>query len=161
MPADIHIKIDDIKGEAADEKHKDEIEVLSWSWGVSQAGTMHVGTGGGAGKVHVQDLTFTKHVDKATPNLIRNSCKGKHLGTAVLSCKKAAGDAPIEYVKITLTDIIITSVSLGGTGGVLLSETVTLNFSKVKIEYTPQKTKGGVGEGVISAGWDIGAGKEL
>ena len=160
MPADMFIKIDDIKGEATDDKHKDEIEVLSWNWGCTQSGTMHVGTGGGAGKVHVQDLTLTKHVDKASPNLVRYACNGKHLGTAVLTVRKAAGDSPLEYVKITLTNVIITSVNLGGTGGVLLSETVTLNFAKVKFEYTPQKTKGGVGEGSMSCAWDIGLGKE-
>lgn len=160
MPADMFIKIDDIKGESTDDKHKDEIEVLSWNWGVTQSGTMHHGTGGGAGKVNVQDLTLTKHVDKASPNLVRYSCNGKHLAKAVLTVRKAAGDSPLEYVKITLENIIITSVNLGGTGGVLLSETVTLNFSKVKFEYTPQKTKGGVGEGSMSVGWDIGLGKE-
>jgi len=159
MPADMFIKIDDIKGESSDDKHKDEIEVLSWNWGVTQSGTMHQGTGGGAGKANVQDLTFTKLVDKSTPNLVRFACNGKHLGTAVLTVRKAAGDSPLEYVKITLTNVIVTSVNLGGTGGVLLSETVSLNFAQVKLEYTPQKTKGGVAEGGGSVAYDIGLGK--
>ena len=160
MPADMFIKIDDIKGESSDDKHKDQIEVLSWSWGVTQSGTMHMGTGGGAGKVNVHDLTFTKLVDKATPNLIRYACNGKHLGSALLTVRKAGGTA-LEYVKITLSDLIVTSVSLGGTGGVMLSETVTLNFNKVKFEYVPQKTAGGGGEGSIPVGWDVGKNVEM
>jgi len=159
MPADMFIKIEDIKGESTDDKHKDAIEVLSWNWGVTQAGTMHMGTGGGAGKVHVQDLTFTKLVDKASPILIKYACSGKHVPSALLTVRKAGGTA-LEYVKITISDLLITSVSLGGTGGVQLSETVTLNFSKVKFEYVPQKTAGGGGEGSIQVGWDIGKNTE-
>src|SRR6478609_11078442 len=106
MPADMFIKIDDIKGESTDDKHKDEIEVLSWNWGATQSGTMHQGTGGGAGKVNIQDLTLTKHVDKSSANLLRHTFKGTHLKTAVLTVRKAAGDSPLEYVKITLTDLI-------------------------------------------------------
>lgn len=154
MPADMFIKIDDIKGETADDKHKDEIEVLSWNWGVSQAGAMHQGSGGGAGKVNIHDLTFTKLVDRSTPNLLKNACLGTHLKTALLTVRKAGGTA-LEYVKITLTDLIITSVSVGGTGGVMLSETVTINFAKVQFEYLPQKTTGGAGAGSISTGWDV------
>ena len=91
MAVDMFIKIDDIKGESTDAKHKDEIDVLSWTWGVTQSGTSHTGTGGGAGKVQVSDLTFTKIVDRSTPILLKSSCSGKHLKSAVLIVRRAGG----------------------------------------------------------------------
>jgi type VI secretion system secreted protein Hcp len=69
MAVDMFIKIDDIKGESIDKTHKGEVQVLAWSWGATQSGSTHTGTGGGAGKVNVQDLSFTKYIDKATTNL--------------------------------------------------------------------------------------------
>src|SRR5438270_10620750 len=99
MAVDMFIKIDDIKGESADAKHKDEIQVLSWSWGMSQSGTTHDGAGGGAGKVNVQDLTFTKYVDSSSPNLIKFCCNGKHFKQGLLTIRKA-GEHPLEYLKI-------------------------------------------------------------
>ena len=75
MALDMFIKIGDVKGEAQDSKHKDEIDVLSWSWGMIQSGTTHMGGGGGAGKVNVQDLSITKYVDKSSPILMMACCK--------------------------------------------------------------------------------------
>src|SRR5712692_11221584 len=97
MAVDMFIKIGDIKGESVDHAHKEEIDVLSWSWGLSQQGTMHQGGGGGAGKVNVQDLSFTKFVDKASPNLYKFCCSGKHYPEATLTMRKA-GDKPLEYL---------------------------------------------------------------
>jgi len=70
MAVDMFIKIGDIEGEAVDDAHGGEIDVLDWSWGMSQSGSMHIGGGGGSGKVNVQDLSFTKYVDMASPNLM-------------------------------------------------------------------------------------------
>jgi type VI secretion system secreted protein Hcp len=154
MAADVFLRIDDIKGESQDAKHGDWIEVHSWSWGISQAGTSHSGTGAGAGKVSVQDLTFVKHVDKASPNLIKLCCSGKHFKKAELKLRKAGGDA-LEYLKIELSDGLITGVSYaGGQGDERLLENVSLNFASFKLEYTPQ-TKTGVGGGTIPAQWNI------
>jgi type VI secretion system secreted protein Hcp len=148
------IKIDDVKGEAQDDKHKDEIDVLAWSWGMSQSGTTHMGAGGGAGKVNVQDLSFTKYVDKSSPNLIMACCNGKHFKEAKLTVRKA-GEKPLEYIKLTMKDVIISSLSTGGSGGEdRLTENVTLNFGAFKMEYTPQKPDGS-GDAAVEAGWDI------
>src|SRR6185503_5261492 len=100
MAVDMFIKIGDIKGESVDDKHKGEIDVLSWSWGASQTGSAGIGGGGGAGKVQIQDLTITKYIDKASPTLFTMCCSGKHLGTANLTVRKAGGTA-LEYLKIT------------------------------------------------------------
>jgi type VI secretion system secreted protein Hcp len=139
MAVDMFLKLDDVKGESRDSKHKDEVDVLAWSWGMSQSGTTHLGGGGGAGKVNVQDLSLTKYVDKASPNLVMATCNGKHYKEALLTVRKA-GEKPLEYLKITMKEVMITAVSTGGSGGEdRLTENVTLNFASFKVEYTPQK----------------------
>ncbi|HWG80615.1 MAG TPA: type VI secretion system tube protein Hcp [Stellaceae bacterium] len=154
MAVDMFIKIGDLKGESVDDKHKDEIDVLAWSWGMSQSGTTHLGTGAGAGKVNVQDISFTKYVDKSSPNLMQYCCNGKHFAEALLTVRKA-GETPLEYLKIKLTDLMITAVSTGGSGGEdRLTENVTLNFAQFKVEYTPQK-KDGTGDAAVTIGWDV------
>ena len=100
---------DDIPGESADSKHSGEIDVIGWSWGASQMGHAQTATGGGAGKAQIQDLTFTKLVDKATPKLAEAIFKGKHIKTATLVLRKAGGAKGLEYFKITMTNAMITS----------------------------------------------------
>jgi len=154
MAVDMFIKIGDIKGESLDDKHKDEIDVLAWSWGMSNSGSAHVGGGAGAGKVNVQDLSFTKYLDKGTVPLELACCTGKHYDEAKLTVRKA-GEKPLEYLKITLKEVFITSVSTGGSGGEdRLTENVTLNFASFKTEYTPQK-KDGTGDAVVEGGYNI------
>lgn len=154
MAVDMFIKIGSLKGESADATHKGEIDVLAWSWGMSQSGTTHQGTGAGAGKVNVQDLSFTKWVDKSTPALMLGCAAGTHYPEATLVVRKA-GDKPLEYVKLKMTDVIVTSVSTGGSGGEdRLTENITLNFAQVNFDYVPQNDKGG-GETPIPMGWDI------
>jgi type VI secretion system secreted protein Hcp len=142
MAVDMFLKIGDIKGEARDKTHKDLIDVLAWSWGATQSGSMHVGGGGGAGKVNVQDISVTKYVDSASHALLKACCTGKHYPEAKLVVRKA-GDKPVEYIKITMTDCLITSYQTGGSGGEdRLTENVSINFAKVKFEYTPQAASG-------------------
>jgi type VI secretion system secreted protein Hcp len=144
------LKLDDIAGDSADDvaappskkPHKGEMDVLAWSWGMSQSASMHAGTGGGTGKVNVQDLSLTKRIDKASPNLIKFCCTGKHFGTATLTVRKA-GDKPVEYFTIKMTDVIISSVSTGGSGGGdVLTENISLNFAAFEVTYTEQDQKG-------------------
>jgi type VI secretion system secreted protein Hcp len=154
MAVDMFLKIDDIKGESVDDKHADEIDILAWSWGMSQSGTTHSGTGAGAGKVNVQDLSFTHYVDKSSPNLMKMCCNGEHFKEAVLVVRKA-GKTPLEYMKITMKHGIISSVSTGGSGGEdRLTENVTLNFSEFKSVYVPQKDDGS-GDAEVTVGWNI------
>jgi type VI secretion system secreted protein Hcp len=157
MAVDMFIKIGDIKGESNDKTHKEDIDVLAWSWGLSNSGSAHVGGGAGAGKVNVQDLSFTKYVDSASSPLIIAGCTGKHYDKADLVVRKAGG-SPLEYIKITLEEVLITSVSTGGSGGEdRLTENVTLNFAKFKFSYQPQDSKGAKLGGAIDAVYDIAA----
>ena len=154
MAVDMFMKIDTVDGEAQDTKHKKEIDVLAWSWGISNNGSAHNGNGAGSGKASVHDLTFTKWVDRATPNLALACCSGKHFKDATLVIRKA-GAKPVEYVKIKMETVLITSVSTGGSGGEdRLQESVTLNFAKVSLDYVPQNDKGAAGT-PIPMSWDI------
>jgi type VI secretion system secreted protein Hcp len=136
------LKLEGIEGESVDKTHAKEIQVLAWSWGVTQSGSTHESTGSGSGKVNVQDLSFTKYIDKSTLNLFRYACKGKHIASGILMVRKA-GDNPLEYLKLSLKDIIVASVQTGDSGGEdRLTESVTLNFGKFKIEYQSQKSDG-------------------
>lgn len=160
MAVDMFIKIGDISGEARDNKYKDWIDVLSWSWGATQSGSMHVGGGGGSGKVNMQDMSFKKYVDSSSTNLMLKVCNGKHYPEAKLIVRKA-GENPVEYVKITMTDVLVGSYQTGGDGSDdRLTENVTLNFAKVKVEYTPQ-SKDGASAAAMDAGWDVEANTAL
>jgi type VI secretion system secreted protein Hcp len=153
MP-DMFIKIGDIKGEAQDSGHKDEIDVLSWSWGASQPGSVHQGSGGGASKANFQDLGFTKYVDLSSAKLLKVVATGEHIPEVTLVVRKA-GTKPLEYIKFTLTDCLITSVSTGGSGGEeRLTENVTIQFAEFKYVYTAQKPDGTPG-GVMPFAFDI------
>jgi type VI secretion system secreted protein Hcp len=157
MAVDMFMIIEDkkVKGESRDKTHKDTIDVLSWSWGMSQSGTMHTGGGGGAGKVAVQDLTFTKYVDKASADLQKACCNGTHFKNAKLIVRKAGGN-PLEYLIILMEGVLVSSVSTGGSGGEdRLTENISLNFGKVKVQYQPQKEDGTKDGGVLEMGWDI------
>ena len=153
MAMDMFIKIKDIKGESKDKSHKDEIDVLAWSWGMSNSGDMHTGGGGGAGKVNVQDVSFTKYQDASTCALMEACCKGTHIGEALLTVRKA-GDKPLEYLKIKLTDILVSGQQFAGHGGDLMTENLTLNFAKFQVEYYEQKPDGSQGT-KKDMGWDI------
>jgi type VI secretion system secreted protein Hcp len=158
MAVDMFIKIDDIKGESQDKAHEGEIDVLAWSWGMSQSGTMHTGGGGGGGKVSVQDLSFTKYIDKSSSNLAEYCAQGNQYKEAKLTVRKAGGKEPLEYFIITMKDVIVTSISTGGSGGEdRLTENVSLNFALFKTEYQAQKPDGTADGGKVEFEWDIAA----
>ena len=156
MAVDMFLKLSNgLDGEARDKVRKDQIDVLAWSWGMSQSGTTHAGSGGGAGKVSVQDISVTKWVDKASPKLMKACAKGDHIDTGELVVRKA-GTNPLEYLKIELEDILITSVSTGGSGGEdRLTENVSLNFCKFKVSYQEQDDKGAKKGGAVEFGFNI------
>lgn len=155
MAIDIFLKLEGITGEAQDKTHKDEIDVLAWSWGLAQSGSTHQGSGSGSGKASFQDLSVTKWTDKATASLVNFVATGKHIEKGKLVVRKAGGDDPLEYLTIELKNIIVSNVSLGGAGGEdRLTENVTLNFGEFKITYTEQDAKGGKGK-PREFGWNI------
>jgi type VI secretion system secreted protein Hcp len=159
MAASIFARIGTIKGESRDARHKDEIEVLSWSWGVSQSGSPTHGGGGGTGKASFHDFNLTHRVDKASPLLMRACATGEHIQDATITVRKA-GTGQQDYLVITMSDVLVTSVSTSITAeGDSAAEGVTLAFAKVDLEYKPQKPDGSLDVG-IHFKYDLKANKE-
>ncbi|OYP35794.1 Hcp family type VI secretion system effector [Rhodopirellula sp. MGV] len=161
MAVDMFLDIKgEIEGESQDATHQNEIDLLAWSWGMSQSGSFHVGGGGGAGKANFQDISVTKWIDNSSPILMIYCANGDHFPSAKLTVRKA-GKKPLEYLVIDMKDVLITSVSTGGSGGEdRLTENVTLNFRQVKVSYKAQKKDGSGGPEKLFA-WDIAANKQL
>jgi type VI secretion system secreted protein Hcp len=159
MASNIFAKLGDIKGESLDNKHKGEIEVLSYSWGVTNPGSLHSGGGGGAGKATFQDLSIVHKIDKASPVLLQACATGEHLKDATITFRKA-GKGQQEFLIIKMNDVIVTSVVQGANDGDTAgSESVNLEFAKVDLEYKPIKADGSLDAG-IHFKYDLKANKE-
>ena len=157
MAVDMFLKIEGIDGESQDKTHAKEIDVLAWSWGASNSGTTHTGGGSGAGKVNVQDISLTKYVDAASVKLFEHVCNGAHITTATLVVRKAGG-TPLEYMIIKMDDILVTSLSTGGSGGEdRLTENVSLNFGSFEYQYVEQDKAGKATGDKPMVKWDIAA----
>jgi type VI secretion system secreted protein Hcp len=161
MAIEYFLKIDGIPGESQDSKHKGEIDVESWSWGeTNPVPPGPVGGGAAAGKVHVQDFNFSARISKASPNLMLACATGKHFKSAILTARKA-GKPGIEFLTFSLSDVLLTSYQTGGVeGDVVPTDAVSLNFSKIQVEYKEQKADGTLGAS-IKAGWDAKQNKKL
>ena len=147
MAVDIFAKLGDIKGESTDSKHKDEIEVLSYSWGVTQTGNIGTGGGGGAGRATFQDLAIVHKFDKASPKLLEACATGQHLKEATITFRKA-GKRQQDFLIIKMNDVIITGMVQGAPSNEAGSETVNLKFAKVDWEFKPQKADGSLDVGI-------------
>jgi type VI secretion system secreted protein Hcp len=154
---DYFLKIEGIDGESADQEHKSWIDVISWSWGESQSGTMAYGGGGGAGKVSMQDFHFVMRVCKGSPKLLEACASGEHFKTANLVARKA-GKTQQKFLKIKFSDCLVSSFQTGGSGSgdPVPVDQVSLNYSKIEYEYCPQKADGTL-DGPVRAGWDLKA----
>jgi type VI secretion system secreted protein Hcp len=151
MAVDVFLKIDGVEGESQDGKHKGEIDIMSWSFGLSQTGSQSWGGGGGAGKVNMQDFHFTMKVNKASTKLQEFVCSGKHIDKAVLTCRKAGGKQEPYYI-FKFADLLISSYQTGAASEEP-TEQISFNFAKYEVEYKQQDAKGTVGS-PVKFGWD-------
>src|SRR6266436_3696349 len=160
--SDFFAKIGDIKGESNDAKHKGEIDVFSWSFGAAQPGASAIaGHGAGVGKVQFQDFHITKYVDSSTPKLMLACASGQHFPEVTFSARRAGG-TQAEYIKIKMTNVLISSYKVssetgeytGGQKATLPLDTITLNFAKIEINYKAQNPDGSEGANT-QAGWDL------
>ncbi len=145
MAVDVFLKLADVKGESKDSKHPDEIDVLSWSWGVAQTGS-GLGGGHGAGKANFHDLSFMHALDKASPVLMKACAMGDHFNDATLVSRKA-GKGQQDYLIIKMKEVFITSVQPSGSSEHPM-ESVSMSFGHVDLEYKPQKADGSLDAGV-------------
>lgn len=157
MASDYFLKIDGIEGESQAEGHTKEIEVLSWSWGASNPGSLHYGSGGGTGKATCQDINVSYRMNKGSFNVLKFCSNGKHLASAILTARKTGGDAkPFDFLTITLTECIISSYQTGGSGGDDIPiESLSLNFAKVEYDYKVQDESKGTVSSAGKTTWDL------
>jgi len=155
MAVDYYLKMDGVKGESQTKGKENQINVVAWSWGALQQGTTQFGGGSGAGRVDMGDVHITHAVDAASPILMQACCSGKHFPTAVLVGRKVGGTA-LDFLTITLNEVFITSVSMGGSegGDEMPREQVTLAFASVDYSYQPQGKDGAKAGGAIDMKWD-------
>ena len=154
MAVDYFLKLDGIPGESTDAKHKGEIDLVAFSWGVSQAGSSGPGVGVSAGKAIFDDLLAVARTSKASPKLWLACASGQHLTTAVLTCRKGSGKTPVEFLKITLSDVTITSYEIDGSDEELPLDQVALAFAKVETEFVSVDATGKA-QPAVTTGWDL------
>lgn len=154
MAGDMYLKIDGVDGESISKGHEKNIQISSFSWGASNPTTGVTGTGLGAGKVSLSDMSFSANVSKASPLLFQKCAAGEHIAKAVFTARKAGKDQQ-EFYKITLSDLLISSYQAGGSdSGDLPMDSFSLTFTKIHFDYKPQKADGTL-EAAIPGGWDI------
>jgi len=157
MSADYFLKIDTIDGESEKKGFEKQIEIDSFSWGESQGGSHSTGGGGGEGKVTMNDFQFTTKANASSPKLMLACATGQHIPKAVLTARKAGGKQE-EYLKWKFTDITIASYHTGGADGgdTVPTESFAIAFSKIEVEYKPQKKDGSLGA-AVTTGYDLKA----
>ncbi len=152
MASDTHIKFDGIEGEATHADHKGEIEVLSWSWGVSNAGGIS-GGGSGKGKADPGDFSFMHLYDKASPNLAKKCAQGLHFKEVTITSRKA-GEGQKDFLKITMKEVFVSSCQPSGSSGGEIMEAVSMSYGAIDFAYKPQDATGKLG-GEVKFGWDV------
>ena len=152
MAIDTHIKFDGVEGESTHVDHKGEVEVLSWTWGVSNASNVG-GAGSGKGKAAPGDLHFTHTYDKASPILAKKCAQGVHFPSVVVTARKS-GEGQKDFLKITMKEVFISSVQSSGSSGGDIGESVSMSYGAIDFSYKPQDAKGGLG-GEVKFGWDV------
>jgi type VI secretion system secreted protein Hcp len=153
MPLQMFLKLAGIEGESTDAKHKGEIDVLAWSWGLSQEAGSATGGGGGAGRVKVENISIQKLVDLASPLLLSFGAQGKHISDGTLTTRKAGKGGGSEFLLFKMTDVIVTSVHVDVSKD-NPAENVMLSFKKVEFDYRPSKPDGSLGP-EKSFKWDV------
>jgi type VI secretion system secreted protein Hcp len=143
MPLDMFLDLGPVKGESQDKVHAGKIDILAWSWGVSNSGSPQTGGGGGSTKANFQDISITKHIDLSSAELLKSVSLGTHFPEAKIIVRKAGVNNKLEYYSIAMKDVMVTSYQTGGSGGEdLLTESVTPAFASIEVKYHAQNPKG-------------------
>lgn len=161
MAIDIYVQIEGIKGESSDDKHQGWIEAVSLEWGITQPKSAIASTAGGhtAERVEMDEVTFIKHADLASPILMQTCAMGKTIPKVTIEFMRADGQGVrIKYFDIQLENVLVGHVSAAIQPGHIMAESVGLKFSKAKWKYIQQKIGGGVA-GNTAGGWDLAANK--
>jgi type VI secretion system secreted protein Hcp len=164
MALDMFLELKGVKGETRDDKFKGKggVDILAWSFGVTNSGSAHVGGGIGSGKANFQDISITKYIDLSSASLMQSVSVGTHFDEAKITVRKSGGkNAQLDYYTIELKEVMVTSYQTGGSGGEdRLTESLTLTFAKVNVKYQAQSEKGAAA-GDTKFGYDIAANKAV
>lgn len=145
---DMFLKLGNTRGESQDAKHKGEIDVLAWSWGESN-NAARVRRNGSAAPDCIQDLSLTKFVDRASPDIIMDAILGSNISEAILTMRRS-GEGQQEYLVLKLSDVSVSSYSTGGAGGQdRLTENVSLHFLRMEGTYRQQQPDGSLGAPIV------------
>jgi type VI protein secretion system component Hcp len=148
------LQIDGIKGESNDSRHKDWIDVNSFSWGISNSGSGGLGDGSSSGKATISPLSWKQDLDMSVPPMFVGVSSGKHYGSATLDVAKSEGAKSTGvYFAMVFDDVILTSLKISGAGDIP-SVSGTLEYSKLTMTYRPQKADGSPGTPIVG-GWDL------
>jgi len=154
---DAYLKIGGVPGESTADGYKEQIEILSYSHGVTQPSAASASSSGGAttGRCEHQDFTIVKELDKASPLLAQLCCQGKHIPEIVLTLVRAGGDKPVPFMEYKLTEAIISSYAPSGSKEGLPVESVSFNYGKIEWTYVQQKRADGSGGGKTTGAWNL------
>lgn len=153
MAIDTHFKLDGVSGESTHKDHKDEIELITWDWSVTNESSAGAGGGSGKGKAKPGSMTFTHNYDKSSPVLAKSCASGKHFKDGVITCRKA-GEGQLDFLKITMKEVMVTAVHPSAHSGGDVSELVTLSYADIEFAYKAQDDKGKLG-GEVKFGWNV------
>ena len=159
---DYFLKLQGIDGESTDAQFGKNIELEAWSWGETNSGSHASGSGGGTGKVSMNDVTFVMLVNRASATLAQSCAGGTHIASAELNCRKA-GDTPQVFLKIKLSDVLVSSFQTGGSahGEIIPTDTFSLNYAKIEYSYGQQDAKGKVAALDQKMGYDLKLNKKV
>jgi type VI secretion system secreted protein Hcp len=142
MAVDYFLKLDGIQGESQDANHKDEIQLMSWSWGASQVSSV-AGTGGsGAGKASLTDFSVMAYFDKSTPKFFKSIGAGTHIKSGTMSAVKSGADGK-PYLKVDFKELFVSSLQISASSEIP-TVSVSFTYNEIKIDYSTQNEQGNV-----------------
>jgi type VI secretion system secreted protein Hcp len=147
------------EGETSD-KHfseKKALEVLSFSFGTSQADTAgSASSGAGVGKAKFDEFTIEKFVDLASVPIYNACAAGAHFPSVQLAIRKAGG-SPLLYLQYIFRMVFVTSIGWSGGGGEESpKETIKFKFGAMGIQYIPQNPDGTQrAKDMLDASWNV------
>ncbi len=154
MAFDAYLQIDNIAGEALDDRYTNWIEITGYSFAVNQSTSATASSSGGAssGRTSLTNFTFTKFLDSASCKLLEASCSGQHLKEVKIAICRAGTDK-LKYYEVVLEEVIIADYSQTASSGIPI-EVIQLNYGRIKTTYIRQKRSDGSGSGNVTGGWD-------
>ncbi len=163
MSTNMYLKIEGIDGESSAEGHDKEIEILSWSHGFSQpTSSVRASSGATVEKANHSDISVTKYLDSASDDLIKRLWTGKQIKTATITCFRADGaddNAPVQYLTVELSEVIVSNYSISGGMGDLPVENISFNYGLIKYTYKPQKKDDGTAGEQQAISYDLNKNK--